>query len=313
MRGGARQLAVLCGAVVGVAVLLAVLSWWRTKWASCPFLTPQNLEGILRQSSTNLVLGAGMTFVILAGGIDLSVGSVMGLGTVLIAVVLERKLPVPIALLVGLAGTGACGLLNGLCAVKGGVPPFIVTLGMLLAAQSAAYFVAHGDTLAPGVTSGSSWLLPLLLPALVLALSWVALARTRFGRGVYAVGGNREAARLSGLPVDRIGIATFVLAGLASGVASAIYWSRTGTGSCLVGQGQELDAIAAVVVGGTSISGGEGHIAGTLLGALLMSELRNGLVILEFSEEWQKLVIGVVIVAAVFIDRVRARRAGAAA
>jgi ribose transport system permease protein len=310
VRDTARQLALLACAVLAVAAALAVLTWLGAGRAACPFLDPGNLLGIVRQSATTIVLAVGMTFVILAGGIDLSVGSVMAFGSVLIALGLAYGLPTPLAVLLGVAGGGLCGLVNGIVSVKGGVPSFIATLGMYLVARSAAFLMCGGQTLYEASKELLIPALPVALPILAVAGGWLILSGTRTGRGIYAVGGNLEAARLSGLPTARLRIGTFVAAGLGAGLASVIYWARTGTGSNLAGGAAELDAIAAVVIGGTSISGGEGHVLGSLLGALLMTILRNGLVLAGLSDEHQKLAMGVVIVAAVLLDRLRAHRSG---
>ncbi len=313
MRDTIRPLSILALALVGVALTLAVLTWLGAGRQSCPFLDAANLMGILKQSSTTIVLAVGMTFVILAGGIDLSVGSVLALGSVLTAMALAAGWPLPLAVAGGIAGGGLCGLVNGLCVVRGGVPPFIATLGMYMAARSVAFVLCGGGTLYQRVDSPAVSMLPVVLPAVTFGLGWLLLSATPGGRAVYAVGGNEEAARLSGLRTGAIRIGTFVAAGLTAGVASTIYWARTQTGSNLAGGAAELDAIAAVVIGGTSISGGEGHILGSLLGALLMTVLRNGLVLAGLSDELQKLVMGVVIVAAVLLDRLRTRKAEAAA
>ena len=200
---------------------------------------------------------------------------------------------------------------NGVCSVKGHVPPFIATLGIFLAARSVAFIVCGGETIYARAEEPIVAALPFALPVLTVAGAWVCLSGTPVGRSLYAIGGNPEASRLSGLNVGALRVLTFVVGGLTAGLASVIYWARTGSGSNLVGNGAELDAIAAVVIGGTSISGGEGHVIGALIGALMMTVLRNGLVLMGLSDEHQKLVIGAVIVAAVLIDRLRARRAAA--
>jgi ribose transport system permease protein len=312
VRHAARQLLVLTIALVAVCGALALITWIDKDYRSCPFLQPGNLEQLLRQSATLIVLSTGMTFVIIAGGIDLSVGSVMALGTVLIALPLTHGATLPVALACGVAGAAACGLATGLVTVRGGVPSFIATLAMFLIARSVAFVVSDGQTLYAESKLAIVPLLPLVLPIVVIAAGWFLLAKTAFGRGVYAVGGNEEAARLSGLPVGGIRMTTFLIAAVCSGLAACIHWARTGTGSNLTGEGAELDAIAAVVIGGTSISGGEGQMLGTLVGALMMIVLRNGLVLLGVKDEYQKIVIGVVVVAAVLADRLRARRAPAA-
>lgn len=312
MRETQRQLALLVASLLGVSASLAALTWLGTGRVWCPFLDPANLLGIVRQSAPTVVLAVGMTFVIVAGGIDLSVGSLVALGSVAIATALSHAAPTWLALVAGIGACAGCGMLSGIVTVRGGVPPFISTLGMYLAARSLAFIICGGKTLYGGSATPGVRALPVALPVLAVGAAWLVLARTRFGRAVYAVGGNLEAARLSGIAIDRARVVTFTISGVASGLAAIIYWARTQTGSHLAGGGAELDAIAAVVIGGTSIAGGEGHVIGSLLGALLMTVLRNGLVLAGLSDEHQKLVMGIVIVGAVLLDRVRARRACAA-
>lgn len=308
MRDQLRQLLWLTGALLLTAAFMAFVSWLRTDFERCPFLQADNLKGILRQSSTLIVLACGMTFVIVSAGIDLSVGSILALSCVLLATGLERGAPLIGAVALALVGGAGCGLINGLAVVKGKVPAFIATLGMYMAARPVAFVISGGETMYTGSDSPAVKALPVLLPSVAVGLTWLLLSGTRYGRGLYAVGGNLEAARLSGVATGAVRLWAYVCSGVAAGVAGIIYWARSGTGSNLAGSYAELDAIAAVVLGGTSISGGEGHVLGSLVGALLMTVLRNGLVLLGLSDELQKFVIGIVIVVAVLVDRLRGSR-----
>lgn len=305
VRDQVRQILWLTGALLLTAALMALVTWWRADFERCPFLQPNNLIGIMRQSSTLVVLACGMTLVIVSGGIDLSVGSVLALSCVLLALCLERGTSLLVAVGAAVAGGAACGLVNGLAVVNGKVPAFIATLGMYMAARPVAFVASGGQTLYTGTHSPVVSALPVALPIAAVALTWLLLSRTPLGRGLYAVGGNLEAARLSGIRTGAVRMTAFILSGVAAGLAGVIYWARSGAGSNLAGSYAELDAIAAVVLGGTSISGGEGHVLGSLVGALLMTVLRNGLVLLGLSDELQKLVIGIVIVVAVLVDRLR--------
>jgi ribose transport system permease protein len=311
VRDQVKQLLWLTGALLLTAGLMALITWWRADFDRCPFLQPMNLLGLLRQASTLIVLACGMTLVIVSAGIDLSVGSVLAFACVLLALALDRGASLPVAILAALAGGAACGLLNGIAVVKGQIPSFIATLGMFLIARSLAFVTSGGQTIYVGSQSTVAKALPVALPVLAVLATWLLLSKTRFGRSLYAVGGNLEAARLSGIRTGTVRIGAFVLSGLAAGLAGVIYWARSGAGSNLAGSYAELDAIAAVIIGGTSISGGEGHVLGSLIGALLMVVLRNGLVLLGLSDELQKLVIGIVIVAAVLVDRLRGGGSGA--
>lgn len=308
MRDQLRQLLWLTAALLLTAAFMAFVSWLRTDFERCPFLNPDNLKGILKQSSTLIVLACGMTFVIVSGGIDLSVGSILALSCVLLATQVQQGAPLVRAIALALAAGAGCGLINGLTVVKGRVPAFIATLGMYMAARPVAFVISGGETIYTGSDIPAMRALPVVLASVAVGLTWLLLSGTRYGRGLYAVGGNIEAARLSGVATGAVRLWAYVCSGLAAGVAGVIYWARSGTGSNLAGSCAELDAIAAVVLGGTSISGGEGHVLGSLVGALLMTVLRNGLVLLGLSDELQKLVIGIVIVVAVLVDRLRGSR-----
>ncbi|MBD2213856.1 ribose ABC transporter permease [Calothrix sp. FACHB-156] len=279
------------------------------------FGTAGNAVNILRQASINIVLATGMTFVILTGGIDLSVGSILAVSAVV--AVLVSLLPalgwaaVPAALLTGLL----LGLVNGALITFLDVPPFIVTLGSLTALRGAAYLVANGTTVInPDLNFawvGNSYLGPIpwlvMIALLTVVASWFVLRQTVLGVQIYAVGGNQRAARLTGIKVNRVLLFVYGLSGLLAGLAGIMSASRLYSATGLLGQGYELDAIAAVILGGTSFTGGIGTIGGTLLGALIIAVLNNGLTLLNMSYFWQLVVKGLVIIVAVMIDRLRRR------
>ena len=279
------------------------------------FLTPGNLVNILRQASINIVLATGMTFVILTGGIDLSVGSILGVCAVV--AVLTSLLPgigwfaIPVALLVGLG----IGLVNGALIAFLDLPPFIVTLGALTALRGAAYLVASGTTVINRNLGfawiGNNYLGPLpwlvVIALIAVAISWFVLRRTVLGVQIYAVGGNQQAARLTGIKVNRVLLFVYGVSGLLSGLAGVMSASRLYSATGMLGNGYELDAIAAVILGGTSFSGGIGTIFGTLVGALIIAVLNNGLTLLNMSFFWQLVVKGLVIIFAVTVDRLRRR------
>jgi ribose transport system permease protein len=279
------------------------------------FFTAGNAVNILRQASINIVLATGMTFVILTGGIDLSVGSILAVSAVV--AVLVSLLPalgwiaVPAGLLTGLL----LGLLNGALITFMDVPPFIVTLGSLTALRGAAYLVANGTTVINRNINfawiGNSYVGPIpwlvIIALLTVAVSWFVLRQTVLGVQIYAVGGNERAARLTGIKVNRVLLFVYGVSGLLAGLAGIMSASRLYSATGILGQGYELDAIAAVILGGTSFTGGIGTIGGTLLGALIIAVLNNGLTLLNMSYFWQLVVKGLVIIAAVMIDRLRRR------
>ncbi|WP_036487817.1 ribose ABC transporter permease [Myxosarcina sp. GI1] len=279
------------------------------------FFTAGNAVNILRQASINIVLATGMTFVILTGGIDLSVGSVLAVAAVVSVLVslipVLGWLAVPAGLLTGLL----LGLANGALITFLDVPPFIVTLGSLTALRGAAFLIANGTTVINRDLNfawiGNSYVGPLpwlvIIALLAVAASWFVLRQTVLGVQIYAVGGNQRAARLTGIKVNRVLLFVYGVSGLLSGLAGIMSASRLYSATGMLGQGYELDAIAAVILGGTSFTGGIGTIVGTLLGALIIAVLNNGLTLLNMSFFWQLVVKGLVIIFAVIIDRLRKR------
>ncbi|GMU51931.1 MAG: transporter [Candidatus Xenobia bacterium] len=303
MRGLAGKLAPALG-------LLALCGWLSLMTPA--FLTPDNLTNVLLQSAINAVLAAGMTFVILTGGIDLSVGSMLALSGMLLGRLLKSGVPWPSAVLVGILAGALLGLINGLLITRGKLPPFIATLGMMSAARGLALVFSGGrpeSGFEPGFLALGEGAALLAVMAVVYLLAWITLQRTVFGRSVYAVGGNEQAAWLSGINTGAVKTLVYVLSGLLAGLAAAMLTARLNSAQPIAGVMYELDAIAAVVIGGTSLAGGQGSVLGTLLGALIMSVLRNGLNLLEVSADMQQVVIGVVIILAVLFDRARAQLA----
>lgn len=295
------------GALVGLVVLCLALFI-----ATPNFLTGQNLLNIGIQVSTVAVLAFGMTFVIVAGGIDLSVGSVAALSATVSAWFFATAgLPGWMALVGGL-GTGlAIGTVNGLASAYGKLPSFIATLAMLSVARGLTLVISDGRPIqtSPEVSFLGGDLGPVPMPIIVLLgtalIASFILNRTVIGRSMYAVGGNAEAARLSGLPVRRITVTVFALAGLFAAVAGLLLAGRLESAQPQAAAGYELDAIAAVVIGGASLAGGVGRISGTFIGALVLVVIRNGLNLLNVTSFWQQVVIGLVIALAVGIDVLR--------
>ena len=301
------QMAGMVPVLVVICILFALLT--------PNFLTQNNMVNVVRQASINIVLAAGMTFVILTGGIDLAVGSVLGF-TAVIAVVVSL-IPgldwaaVPAALLAG----ALVGVLTGMTVAYVGLPPFIVTLGTYTAIRGAAYLAAGGTTvinskigfawIGNGYVGPVPWLV--IIALLTIAISAFILHSTVLGVHVYAVGGNPQAARLTGIPVPFVLIFVYGVSGLLSGLGGVMSASRLYSAQGQLGIGYELDAIAAVILGGTSFSGGIGTVFGTLIGALIIAVLNNGLTLMNVSFYWQLVIKGAVIVLAVMLDKLRTR------
>ncbi|BBF87992.1 ribose ABC transport system, permease protein RbsC [Aquitalea magnusonii] len=292
-------------ALVLVSVGLAVLS--------PDFLTVANLLNVMRQVSINALIAFGMTLVILLGGIDLSVGSILALSSVGIATLIQSGVDPLLATLLGVIGGGVMGLLNGLVVSKGKVAPFIATLASMTILRGLALVVSGGSPIT-GFNSdlfsmlGGGYVaglipIPVVWMLIMFGLFAFLLKKTVFGRHVYATGGNEEAARLSGVKVDQIKLWVYTISGAMSAMAGVVLTSRLNSAQPTAGSGYELDAIAAVVLGGTSLTGGRGWIFGTLMGALLIGVLNNGLNLLGVSSFYQQVIKGVVILLAVLIDR----------
>ncbi|HXH04770.1 MAG TPA: ribose ABC transporter permease [Candidatus Competibacteraceae bacterium] len=293
--------------LIVIAAIFAVLS--------PNFLTEENLLNIARQASINIVLAAGMTFVILTGGIDLSVGSILGTTAVVTLMVsLDPSfgaLAVPAALFAGLL----LGLANGVLVAFLGLPPFIVTLGTFTTLRGVAYLISDGQTVFnPDIGFawiGNDYLGPLpwlvVIALAVVAASWLILRHTVLGVRIYAVGGNEQAARLTGIRVWVVLLFVYAISGLLSALGGVMSAARLYSANGNLGVGYELDAIAAVILGGTSFAGGVGTIVGTLIGALIIATLNNGLTLMDVSYFWQLVIKGVVIILAVILDKYRSK------
>ncbi|MBY6277199.1 ABC transporter permease [Symbiobacterium thermophilum] len=292
----------------GLAVILMGLA---LSLLSDEFLTVSNLLNLLRQVSINAIIACGMTLVILTGGIDLSVGSVLAITGAVMAGLASGGVPWPLALLASLALGGALGLFNGVVITRGKVAPFVATLATMAVARGLTLVYTGGRPitgLPDGLRSlgtGYVWRIPtpVIVMFLVFALVHIMLNHTPIGRFIYAVGSNEEAARFAGIPVRRVTLLTYVLTGVASALAGAILTARLNSAQPTAGSGFELDAIAAVVIGGTSLSGGQGSVIGTAVGALIIGILKNGLNLLGVSSFYQQVAQGAVILLAVLMDR----------
>lgn len=298
------------GALVALllTVLIAALSFES-------FATAGNLQNIAVSSSFLAIVALGMTFVIVSGGIDLSVGSVAALSAIVLGYAATQEgLPVWTSVLLAV-GTGVgCGLVSGGLIAYGKLPPFIATLAMLSAGRGLSLVLSEGTPIAlpssvaaVGETLGGWFPVPLLVLLVMGGITALVLARTYSGRAMYAIGGNEEAARLSGIRVRRQKLVIYGLSGAFAAVAGIVLASRLASAQPQAATGYELDAIAAVVIGGASLSGGVGKASGTLVGALILAVLRNGLNLLEVSIFWQQVVIGAVIALAVLLDTLRRR------
>ncbi|MFD3158317.1 ribose ABC transporter permease [Haloimpatiens sp. FM7330] len=275
------------------------------------FLTLANITNVLTQISVNAVIAVGMTFVILTGGIDLSVGSILAISGACAASIIKTSGNVFLAILAAVVVGAVVGLLNGILVSKGKVQAFIVTLASMTIFRGVTYVFTNGTPIS-GLggtfgTIGNKKLgllpVPVLITLIIVLIAYYVLSQTRFGRYLYALGGNEDSARLSGINTDRIKTIVYAVSGIAAAVSGVIVTSRIGSASPNAGSGFELDAIAAVVIGGTSLSGGEGSVIGTIIGALIIGVLNNGLNLMNVSPFYQSIVKGAVILIAVLIDK----------
>ena len=293
------------GTLGGLLLLSGVL------WALSPyFLSVSNLLNIAEQTATIATIAAGMTFVIISGGIDLSVGSVLAFAGVVMASALHAGVGAPLGIAVALGAGALCGALNGFFITFGKLPPFIATLGMMSVARGAALMFTEGRPVS-GFSESFRFLavgqvfhvaMPVIIMLVLYAVAHLALTRTKLGRYTYAIGGNEKAAILAGVNVKLYKIMIYALAGLLAGLAAIILTARLNSAQPIAGINYELDAIAAAVIGGASLMGGEGAVFGTLIGALIMGVLRNGLNLLGISSFAQQVAIGSIIIIAVFFD-----------
>lgn len=303
--------------LLALLVLVVILSF-----VTDTFLTPSNIWNVLRQISVNVCLSVGMTLVILTAGIDLSVGAIVGLSGAICAGLLKNGIAIPsIDVWIGFTVFGAIvaaivvgaflGGLNGMLVTTFSVPPFVTTLAMLTIARGFTFLYTDGKPISTLGASfekiGAAWFLGMPIPVwisiLIVIFFILLLSKTAYGRYIYAIGGNEKAARLSGIAINRIKWSVYVISGMMAAIGGVLVTSRLNSAQPNAGMNYELDAIAAIVIGGASLSGGRGTIIGTIIGAILIGVLNNGLVLLNVSPFWQQVVKGLVILIAVIIDK----------
>ena len=303
------------GILIALALMIAFLCVYpRT---SNTFPTVNNIFNVLRQSAPNLMLACGMTMVIILGGIDLSVGSIIAMaGCFAAGAVVWGGMPEVVGLIIGVLSGTVFGMFNGFMIAKTTIPPFIVTLASMNIAKGIAYVFSQGKPIRcmtePWKFLGAGYLLKIPTPVwtmfIVFIICVLFLNRTRIGRHVYAVGGNATAAKFSGIDTFKVKFAVFTISGTLAGLAGITIASRLYSGTCTSGNAAEMDAIAAVVIGGTSMSGGSGKLGGTLIGALIIGILNNGLNLMGVNSDWQYIIKGIVILGAVYVDFVRSQK-----
>ena len=295
--------------VIALIILMAVITIINSN-----FLTANNLLNLLLQVTSNALIAFGMTFVILTGGIDLSVGSILALSSALTAGLLGSGMPVTLAILISLILGCILGMMNGLLISYGKLAPFIVTLATMTIFRGATLVYTNGNPITKGLSDtflfqflGQGYIVgipfPVIIMFIVFIILYVLLHKTAFGKSVYAIGGNEKAAYVSGVKLNKVKIIIYSISGIMASISGLIITSRLSSAQPTAGASYEMDAIAAVVLGGTSLSGGKGRILGTLIGALIIGVLNNGLNIIGVSAFWQQVVKGVVILIAVLIDR----------
>lgn len=291
--------------LLGLIVLVILLSILSPR-----FLSVSNLTNVLRQTSINAIIASGLTFVILTGGIDLSVGSIFAFASAITAGMLVNKVPAGLAIIMGLIIGAIAGAINGLFITRGNIPPFIATLATMTIFRGATLVYTNGEPIT-GLGEGIYWIgnkyvgifpIPVIITIVVFLISYYVLAQLKMGRYVFAIGGNEEASRLSGINTRTIKTSVYAISGMLAALSGIIITSRLNSAQPTAGSGAELDAIAAVVLGGTSLSGGQGGISGTIVGALIIGVLNNGLNLLNVSPFYQQIVKGVVIMIAILLD-----------
>ena len=303
------------GILIALAAMILFLCVWPATAKTFP--TKTNLFNLLRQSSTNLMLACGMTMVIILGGIDLSVGSIIAMsGCFAAGAVVWGGMPEIVGLTLGVLSGLMFGLFNGAVIAWTNIPPFIVTLASMNLAKGIAYVFSGGKPIRCMTEAwkflGAGYVLGIPTPVwtmfIVFFLCVIFLNRTRIGRHIYAVGGNSTAAKFSGISTAKVKFTVFAISGTLAGLAGVTIASRLYSGTCTSGNAAEMDAIAAVVIGGTSMSGGSGKLGGTLIGALIIGILNNGLNLMGVNSDWQYIIKGIVILGAVYVDYLRTQK-----
>lgn len=292
--------------LIGLLILCIVISVLTPR-----FLTIPNILNVFTQVSVNAIIAVGMCFVILTGGIDLSVGSTLAISGAIAASLAQKNVNIVLILVATVIIGGLIGLINGIIVAKGKIQAFIVTLATMTVFRGVTYVYTNGTPIS-GLGTNFTFVgngtiigipLPVIIIAIVALIAWYVLTQTRYGRYVYAVGGNEDSSRLSGINTDKIKALVYVLSGAAAALSAIVVTSRIGSASPNAGSGFELDAIAAVVLGGTSLSGGEGSLTGTIIGAMIIGVLNNGLNLMNVSPFYQSIVKGLVILLAVMLDK----------
>ena len=305
------------GIIIALVAMFIFLTVFPTTRST--FLTPKNMFNILRQNASNLFLATGMTMVIILGGIDLSVGSVIALsGVVAAGCVVNFGLPEAVGFIAAIAVGAAVGLFNGFIICKTDIPPFIVTLASMNITKGIALVLTGGAPIRcmtdafkfPGAGYVGPVPTPVILMFIIFILAALMTNKTQLGRHIYAVGGNVQAAKFSGISVQKVKFIVYAYTGVMAGIAGVVIASRLYSGQPTAGDGAEMDAIASVVVGGTSMSGGSGRIGGTLIGVLIIGVLNNGLNLMGVDSNFQYIVKGLVILLAVYVDFLRNKKAG---
>ncbi|MCI6879915.1 ribose ABC transporter permease [Clostridiaceae bacterium Marseille-Q4143] len=305
------------GIIIALLAMFIFLTVFPTTRST--FLTPKNMFNILRQNASNLFLATGMTMVIILGGIDLSVGSVIALsGVVAAGCVVNFGLPEAVGFIAAIAVGAAVGLFNGFIICKTDIPPFIVTLASMNITKGIALVLTGGAPIRcmtdafkfPGAGYVGPVPTPVILMIVIFVIAALMINKTQLGRHIYAVGGNVQAAKFSGISVQKVKFIVYAYTGVMAGIAGVVIASRLYSGQPTAGDGAEMDAIASVVVGGTSMSGGSGRIGGTLIGVLIIGVLNNGLNLMGVDSNFQYIVKGLVILLAVYVDFLRNKKAG---
>ena len=304
------------GILIGLLIICIVISI-----KSPQFLTQKNIMNVLRQISSNMFLACGMTMILIAGGIDLSVGSTIAIIGVIAGTIIGKGVPIWAVILICLLIGAAIGAVNGTIISRTTLPPFIVTFSMMSILRGATYVYTGGTTVR---IDNRSWInlgtgyafgilpLPVIYLAVVFILVWLILNKTVLGRHIYAVGGNEKAARFSGVNVVNVRLFVYIFSGIMGALAGMVLCARSYSGNPLAGDGAEMDAIAACVLGGASMAGGYGYVGGTLIGALIIGLLNNGLNLMKIDSYWQIILKGVVILAAVYVDYLKNLKKGKA-
>lgn len=294
------------GTLLGLLIIVVVFSI-----LSPVFLTLPNIINVLQQSSINALIALGMTLVIISGGIDLSVGPTAALSAVIGATLMVSGVPIPIAILASLGVGAICGLFNGVLVAYAGLQPFIVTLGGLSLYRALSLIYTGGNPVFGipaefrAISNGTLFGVPnpVVIVAAIALILWVVLNKTPLGEYILAVGGNEEAARIAGVPVARTKVTTFAISGVLASIAALILVGRLGAAEPTMGNLWELDAIAAAAIGGASLMGGKGSMTGTIIGAIILGALRNGLTLMNVQAFYQLLATGIIIIVAMLIDR----------